>query len=150
MIIETKNKKQTEQIGINIGRNVKKGQILCINGELGVGKTVITKGIAKGLCIDDNITSPTFTIVNEYDEGNMPMYHFDVYRISDPDEMYEIGFEDYLFGNGICVIEWAEIIEDIIPDNSIWINISKDLSKGLEYRLIEIKDTTEFDLGVLI
>ena len=114
------------------------GDIFCLCGDLGVGKTVFTKGFAKGLGIDEHITSPTFTIVNEY-VGRLPFYHFDVYRIADPDEMYDIGFDEYIFGEGVCLIEWANIIEELITENAKWINISKDLEKGLDYRKIEVK-----------
>ena len=140
MMIETNSPKETCEMGYNIGKNAKKGQIYCIKGDLGVGKTVFTKGFAAGLNIEENVSSPTFTIVNEYHEGRLPLYHFDVYRISDSDEMYEIGCEEYFFGDGVCLIEWAELIEDILPENVIWIVIEKDLEKGLDYRKINIAE----------
>ncbi len=113
------------------------GGIYCLCGDLGVGKTVFAKGFAKGLGIDEHITSPTFTIVNEY-KGKLPFYHFDVYRISDIEEMYEIGFDEYIFGDGICLIEWADIIKELLPENAIWITIEKDMEKTSDYRKIEI------------
>ena len=105
-----------------------------------VGKTVFTKGFAEGLGIDDDITSPTFTIVNEYHSGRIPFYHFDVYRIGDEDEMFDIGFDEYVDGDGVCLIEWAELIKGIIPENAVSIKITKDLSKGLDYRKIEVEE----------
>ncbi len=137
MVYETFSAEETEAVGKSLGERAKPGDIYCLNGDLGVGKTVFTKGFAKGLDIDEHITSPTFTIVNEY-EGRLKFYHFDVYRIEDQDEMYEIGLDEYLFGDGVCLIEWAEIIKDLLPDNAVQINITKDLDKGLDYRKIEV------------
>lgn len=138
MIYESHSENETYNIGLELGRNAKPGQVFCLNGDLGVGKTVFTKGFAKGLGIDEVISSPTFTIVCEYQSETMPFYHFDVYRIGHPDEMYEIGFEEYLYGGGVCLIEWASLIEDILPDNIISITIEKDLSKDLDYRKITL------------
>ena len=135
MKVITNNENETYNIGIKIGKQLKAGDILSLNGDLGAGKTYLTKGIAKGLGIEDYITSPTFTILNEY-EGRIPLYHFDVYRINDVEEMYEIGFEEYLYGNGVCVIEWGNIVEEILPKNAINIKI-KNL--GEFSREIEIK-----------
>ena len=132
----------TNEIGENFGRKASKGQVYCLIGDLGVGKTVFTKGFARGLGINEHITSPTFTIVNEY-EGSNKFYHFDVYRISDVEEMFEIGYEEYFYGNGICLIEWANLIEEIIPKEAIWITIEKDLEKGLDYRKITVKKEGE-------
>lgn len=129
---------ETMAIGKEIGENASSGQIYCLVGDLGVGKTVFTKGFAKGLGIKDHITSPTFTIVNEYKGSKMPFYHFDVYRIEEIEEMDEIGYEEYFFGEGVTFIEWANYIEEIIPEEAVWIYIDKDLSKGTEYREIII------------
>lgn len=137
MIKETFSPEETEKIGYEIGKNALPGEVYCLSGDLGVGKTVFTKGFAKGLGIDDHITSPTFTLINEY-YGRLPLYHFDVYRVADPEEMDYIGCDEYFFGEGVCLIEWAELINDIIPDNAKWIKIEKDLEKGLEYRKIII------------
>ncbi len=138
MTYESFGSVDTERIAAEIGKKAQRGSIFCLTGDLGVGKTVFTKGFAKGLGIGEHITSPTFTIVNEY-KGDLPFYHFDVYRISCEDEMFEIGFDEYLFGEGVCLIEWAELVRDLIPDNAVWITISKDLEKGLDYRKIEVK-----------
>jgi len=125
-------------IGNEIGCNAKKGEIYCLVGNLGVGKTVFTKGFAAGIGIQEHITSPTFTIVNQYEGPKMPFYHFDVYRIQDIEEMEEIGYEEYFFGEGVCFIEWANFINEIIPEEAIWIYIDKDLSKGEDYREIAV------------
>lgn len=133
-----KNVEETTELGFSIGRLLNSGDIVCLTGDLGTGKTHITKGIAKGLGIDDHITSPTFTIVNEYDSGRLKLYHFDVYRVSDPDEIYAIGFDDYIFSNGVSIIEWANYIEEILPSDYLHILIEKDLSNGEDYRKITI------------
>lgn len=137
MVYETHNEEETRKIGQQIGESAKPGQIFCLNGDLGVGKTVFTKGFALGLGITEHITSPTFTIINVY-EGRLNFYHFDVYRIDDPDELYEIGYEEYFFGDGVCLIEWAELVSELLPDDVININITKDLEQGLDYRKIEV------------
>lgn len=133
---------ETNNIGKHFGEKASKGQVYCLIGDLGVGKTVFTKGFASGLDINEHITSPTFTIVNEY-QGRSKFYHFDVYRISDVEEMFEIGYEEYFYGNGICLIEWANLIEEIIPKEAIWITIEKDLEKGLDYRKITVRKQEE-------
>ena len=143
MIYDSHSEEETYKIGYTIGNNAKPGQIFCLNGDLGVGKTVFTKGFAKGLGVDDVISSPTFTIVQEYTNGEMPFYHFDVYRIADPEEMYEIGFEEYIYGGGVCLIEWAELITDILPEDVTQITIEKDLDKGLDYRRITLENGEE-------
>lgn len=128
----------TTNIGFQLGNLVNAGDIICLTGDLGTGKTHITKGIAKGLNINDIITSPTFTIVNEYDSGRLKLNHFDVYRVSDPDEIYAIGFDDYIFSDAVSIIEWANYIEEILPQNFLHINIEKDLSKGENFRRITL------------
>ncbi len=142
MIIESYSQNETEKIGFELGEKAKSGEIYCLFGDLGVGKTVLTKGFARGLGIDEHITSPTFTIINKY-SGRLPLYHFDVYRIADPEEMDYIGCDEYFFGEGVCLIEWAELISDIIPDNAQWIKIEKDIERGLDYRKITIGDKKE-------
>lgn len=112
---------ETTQLGIKLGKLLKSGDIICLTGDLGTGKTHITKGIAKGLGINDNITSPTFTIVNEYESGRLKLNHFDVYRVSDPDEIYAIGFDDYIFSDSVSIIEWANYIEEILPQDLLHI-----------------------------
>ncbi|SKA75418.1 tRNA threonylcarbamoyladenosine biosynthesis protein TsaE [Caloramator quimbayensis] len=124
MIIKTTSVEETYELGIKIGRVLNSGDIISLNGDLGAGKTQLTKGIAKGLEVEDYITSPTFTIVNEY-RGRLPLYHFDVYRINDIEELYEIGFDEYIFGNGISIIEWGDMISEILPKDIIKINIKK-------------------------
>lgn len=139
MIFSVNSVDQTTAIGLELGKLLRSGDIVCLTGDLGTGKTHITKGIAKGLGIDDHITSPTFTIVNEYDSGRLKFYHFDVYRVSDPDEIYAIGFDDYIFSDGVSVIEWANYIEDILPNEYLHIHIEKDLDKGENFRSITFK-----------
>ena len=138
MIIETRSAEETYQLGIEIGQKAKKGQVYTLVGDLGVGKTVFTQGLAKGLKIDEPISSPTFTIVQVYEEGRLPFYHFDVYRIGDVEEMDEIGYEDYVYGQGVCLIEWANLIEEILPDHYTEIKIEKELEKGFDYRRISV------------
>lgn len=139
VIIETENPEETFALGQKIGRAATPGQIYTLTGDLGVGKTVFTQGVASGLGITEPVNSPTFTIVQVYEEGRLPFYHFDVYRIGDIEEMEEIGYDDYFFGEGICLIEWAELIEEILPENRISITIEKDLSRGFDYRRITIE-----------
>lgn len=138
MIIETNTPQETFCVGKKIGENARPGQIYTLTGDLGVGKTVFTQGVAAGLGITEPISSPTFTIIQEYETGRLPLYHFDVYRIGDIEEMEEIGYDDYFFGNGVCMIEWAELVEELIPENSIHVTIEKDLEKGFDYRRITI------------
>ncbi|MDO4438823.1 MAG: tRNA (adenosine(37)-N6)-threonylcarbamoyltransferase complex ATPase subunit type 1 TsaE [Eubacteriales bacterium] len=139
MIKESFSEQETYLFAKELGANSKKGEIYCLNGDLGTGKTVFAKGFAEGLNIHEAVTSPTFTIVKEYEDGRIPLYHFDVYRISDPDEMYAIGYEEYFFGDGVCLIEWSELIEELIPEDAIHIDITKDLNKDFDYRKIEIR-----------
>lgn len=146
MIIETYSQDETEKIGYDTAIKALPGQVYCLSGDLGVGKTVFTRGFARGLGIDEHITSPTFTIINEY-EGRLPLYHFDIYRVADPEEMDYIGCDEYFFGNGVCLIEWAELIEDIIPENAVWIKIEKDLEKGTDYRKITIGEDKNENTG---
>ena len=140
MLIESFSPEDTFQAGLKLAEKVKAGDIYTLTGDLGVGKTVFTKGLAKGLGITEPVTSPTFTIIQEYEEGRLPLYHFDVYRIGDPEEMYELGYEDYFFGRGVCLIEWAGQIEELIPEEAHHIYIEKDLCKGLDYRRIRIDE----------
>lgn len=140
MIIETNNAKETFELGVRIGKEVKAGDVYTLIGDLGVGKTVFTQGLAKGLEIDEPISSPTFTIVQVYEEGRLPFYHFDVYRIGDVEEMDEIGYEDYIYGQGVSLIEWSDLIEEILPKRRREITIEKDLEKGFDYRKITITE----------
>jgi tRNA threonylcarbamoyladenosine biosynthesis protein TsaE len=143
VIYESYSEEETKAIGIQIGKESLAQSIYCIEGDLGVGKTVLSKGFALGLEIEEHITSPTFTIVNVYESGIRPFYHFDVYRISDPYELDEIGYEDYFYGNGTTMIEWASLISDLIPNTAIYISIEKDLDKGLDYRKICVSTVGE-------
>ncbi len=138
MIIETNSEKETYELGFSIGAKASAGQVFTLVGDLGVGKTVFTKGLAKGLEIEESISSPTFTIVQVYEEGRLPFYHFDVYRIGDVEEMDEIGYEDYIYGEGVSLIEWANLIEDILPEHYTEVTIEKDLEKGFDYRRISV------------
>ncbi len=133
------SEKETIQIARTLAKQVKAGDVYCLSGDLGVGKTVFTKGFAKGLGIEEPVNSPTFTIMQIYEEGRLPFYHFDVYRINDVEEMEEIGYEDYFYGEGVCFIEWAELIQEILPNNCKKIKIEKDFSKGFDYRRIEME-----------
>ncbi len=140
MIIETRSPEETFELGKEIGEAAKPGQVYTLNGDLGVGKTVFTQGVAAGLGITEPVSSPTFTIVQVYEEGRLPFYHFDVYRIGDIEEMEEIGYDDYFFGEGICLIEWAELIRDILPEKRIEVTIEKDLTQGFDYRRITVQE----------
>ena len=139
-IIESFSPEETLELGRKMGREAQPGDVYTLIGDLGVGKTVFTQGIADGLEIEESICSPTFTIVQVYEEGRMPFYHFDVYRIGDIEEMDEIGYEDYFYGEGLCMIEWSNLIEEIIPEHHKEITIEKDLEKGFDYRKITIKE----------
>lgn len=139
-VIETNSEKETYRLGVRIGQEAKAGQVFTLVGDLGVGKTVFTKGLASGLGISEPVSSPTFTIVQIYEEGRMPFYHFDVYRIGDMEEMDEIGYEDYIYGDGVSLIEWANLIEEILPEHYTEIRIEKDLKKGFDYRKIRIRE----------
>ena len=136
---ESFSEKDTYEYARKLAEQVKVGEIYCLSGDLGVGKTVFTKGFAAGIGITEPVSSPTFTIVQIYEDGRMPLYHFDVYRIEDIEEMEEIGYEDCFFGEGVCLIEWAELIKEILPDNCKRILIEKDLSQGFDYRRITLE-----------
>ena len=138
MIIETNSEKETYNLGFRLGKEAESGQVYTLVGDLGVGKTVFTKGLAAGLEIEEPVSSPTFTIVQIYEEGRLPFYHFDVYRIGDVEEMDEIGYEDYIYGEGVSLIEWANLISDILPEHYTEVTIEKNLEKGFDYRRIEI------------
>lgn len=138
-IFETSSWEETYALGKQLGAEAWPGLVLCLNGDLGTGKTVFTQGFAEGLGIEEPVNSPTFTIVQIYEEGRLPLYHFDVYRIGDVEEMYEIGYEDCFFGEGVSLVEWAELIQELIPADAVTITIEKDLDKGFDYRRITIE-----------
>lgn len=144
-IIETNAEQETFALGERIGQVVLPGTVITLQGDLGVGKTIFTKGVAKGLDIREPVTSPTFTIVQIYEEGRLPFYHFDVYRIGDIEEMEEIGYEDCFYGEGVSLVEWANLIEELIPVDAIRITIEKDLEKGFDYRRITIEGELSFE-----
>ena len=141
MITESYSEEETFARGSMLGREAEAGQIYCLDGDLGAGKTVFARGFADGLGIHEPVTSPTFTIIKEYRGGKLPLFHFDVYRIGDPGEMEAIGYEEYFFGDGVCLVEWSELISELIPDDAIRVIIRKDLTKGLDFREIEILGT---------
>lgn len=141
-VIESFSAEETHALGMKMGQEAQPGDVYTLVGDLGVGKTVLTQGIAEGLGIEEAICSPTFTIVQVYEEGRMPFYHFDVYRIGDIEEMDEIGYEDYFYGEGLTMIEWANLIEEILPEKRKEITIEKDLEKGFDYRKITIKEVS--------
>lgn len=140
IVKESNSREDTYGIGRELGEQAVPGQVFCFFGDLGVGKTIFSQGFAKGLGVDDIVNSPTFTIVKEYDDGRLPLYHFDVYRIGDVDEMEEIGYNEMVYGDGVCLIEWANLIEEILPDHYQKITIEKDLEKGTDYRKITIEE----------
>ena len=140
MIYESFSREDTLSLGKKIGQEAQKSQVYCLLGDLGTGKTVFTQGFAEGLEIKESVNSPTFTIVQVYDDGRIPFYHFDVYRIEDIDEMYEIGYEEYFDGNGVCLVEWSNLITELLPSSRTVITIEKDLDKGFDYRKITIEE----------
>lgn len=139
MIVETRSEQDTFELGKKLGQEAKPGEVYALIGDLGVGKTIFTKGFAKGLGVEEHISSPTFTIVQIYEEGRMPFYHFDVYRIGDVEEMEEIGYEDCFYSEGVSLVEWANLIEEILPAEYTEIVIEKNLEKDFDYRKISIE-----------
>lgn len=138
-IYETHSMEETRELGRQMGTEAGPGDVLTLSGDLGVGKTVFTKGFALGIGVTEAVSSPTFTIVQEYHSGRLPLYHFDVYRIGDLEEMDEVGFDDYVYGDGVSLIEWAELIEEILPEKRTRILIEKDVEKGFDYRKITVE-----------
>ena len=136
--IETGTPEETFDLGFKLGQEAAAGQVYCLEGDLGVGKTVFAQGLAKGLGIAEAVNSPTFTILRSYEEGRLPFYHFDVYRIADVEEMDEIGYEDCFYGDGVSLVEWPGRIREIIPENAVWISIVKDVERGFDYRRITV------------
>lgn len=139
---ETNRPEDTYKLGFDMAREAGEGDVIALTGDLGVGKTVFTKGFAAGLGIREDVNSPTFTILQIYEEGRLPLYHFDVYRIGDPEEMMEVGWDEYVYGRGVCLIEWADLIEDLIdelpPESVTGVKIEKDLQEGFDYRRITV------------
>ena len=147
MMIESFGPGDTYSLGQRLGREAKKGDIFCLNGDLGVGKTVFTQGFAAGLGITEPVNSPTFTILQQYDEGRLPLYHFDVYRIGDVSEMDEVGYEDCFYGDGVTLIEWPERIRELLPEHVVTVTIEKNQEKGFDYRKITVEGTKHEDPG---
>lgn len=139
MILESKSPEDTFQIGMRLGKLAEAGEVYTLTGDLGVGKTVFTQGFAKGLGIDESVNSPTFTILQIYEGGRLPLYHFDVYRISSGEELEETGCMEYFYGDGVCLVEWAEIVQDVIPEEALWITIEKDYGRDEDYRRITLR-----------
>ena len=139
MVYESNTPQETFELGKRLAEAAKPGQVYCLDGDLGVGKTVFTQGFARGLGITGPVNSPTFTIVQQYEEGRLPLYHFDVYRIGDISEMDEIGYEDCFYGSGVSLIEWSELIEELLPERAVYVTIEKDLERGFDYRRIRVE-----------
>ncbi len=147
MIIETFSEKETFTVGFQMGQSAVEGEVYALSGDLGAGKTAFAKGFAKGLAITDIINSPTFTILQIYESGRLPFYHFDVYRITDIDEMEEIGYEEYFYGHGVCLVEWADLIEDILPPDYKRITIEKNCKNSFDYRKIRIEGASDENIS---
>lgn len=139
MVYESNTPQETFELGKRLAEAAKPGQVYCLDGDLGVGKTVFTQGFARGLGITGPVNSPTFTIVQQYEEGRLPLHHFDVYRIGDISEMDEIGYEDCFYGSGVSLIEWSELIEELLPERAVHVTIEKDLERGFDYRRIRVE-----------
>lgn len=138
MVFESTSSQMTFEFAKKIGQNLKRGDVLCLDGDLGVGKTVFTKGVAAGLGIKDDVSSPTFTLIQEYYGGRLSLYHFDVYRIDGPWDMDDLGYDEYFYGEGVCLVEWGSMIKELFPENTIYVRIEKDLEKGFDYRKITV------------
>lgn len=138
MVFESTSSQMTFEFAKKIGEKLKSGDVLCLDGDLGVGKTVFTKGVAAGLGIKDDVSSPTFTLIQEYYGGRLPLYHFDVYRIDGPWDMDDLGYDEYFYGEGVCLVEWGSMIKELFPENTIYVHIEKDLEKGFDYRKITV------------
>ena len=138
-VCESRNAAETAAIGERIGREAKAGEVYALSGDLGAGKTVFAQGVARGLGISDYVNSPTFTLLQVYEGGRLPLYHFDVYRIEDPEEMREVGLDEYLYGDGLCLIEWAGMIEELLPPDCIRISIERDDGADFDHRTIRIE-----------
>ncbi len=140
-VIETASPQETFAFGEELGRKAKPGTVIALSGDLGVGKTVLTQGVAAGLGITEPVSSPTFTILQVYEEGRLPFYHYDVYRIGDPEEMEEVGYEDCFYGEGVCIVEWADLIRELLPEDTVRITIEKDPEQGYDYRRITVESS---------
>ncbi len=139
MVVETYSAQETYELGKRLGREAQAGEVYCLDGDLGTGKTVFTQGFAAGLGIEGPVNSPTFTILQQYEDGRLPLYHFDVYRIGDVEEMEEIGYEDCFYGEGVSLVEWSSLIREILPEKVIRVTIEKDMERGFDYRRITVE-----------
>ena len=139
MVVETYSAQETYELGKRLGRKAQAGEVYCLDGDLGTGKTVFTQGFAAGLGIEGPVNSPTFTILQQYEDGRLPLYHFDVYRIGDVEEMEEIGYEDCFYGEGVSLVEWSSLIREILPEKVIRVTIEKDMERGFDYRRITVE-----------
>ncbi len=139
MVVETYSAQETYELGKRLGREARAGEVYCLDGDLGTGKTVFTQGFAAGLGIEGPVNSPTFTILQQYEDGRLPLYHFDVYRIGDVEEMEEIGYEDCFYGEGVSLVEWSSLIREILPEKVIRVTIEKDMERGFNYRRITVE-----------
>lgn len=139
MVVETYSAQETYELGKRLGREAQAGEVYCLDGDLGTGKTVFTQGFAAGLGIEGPVNSPTFTILQQYEDGRLPLYHFDVYRIGDVEEMEEIGYEDCFYGEGVSLVEWSSLIREILPEKVIRVTIEKDMERGFNYRRITVE-----------
>lgn len=139
-IYETASPRETWRLGHEMGQCARTGQVYCLDGDLGVGKTVFAQGFAAGLGVEEPVNSPTFTILQIYEDGRLPLYHFDVYRIGDVGEMDEIGYEDYFYGEGVCLIEWSDLVREILPADAVHVRIEKDAARGFDYRRITVDE----------
>ncbi|MBQ6321825.1 MAG: tRNA (adenosine(37)-N6)-threonylcarbamoyltransferase complex ATPase subunit type 1 TsaE [Lachnospiraceae bacterium] len=139
MVVESFSYEDTYKIGFDLGEGARKGTVIALTGDLGSGKTVFAKGFAAGLGVAETVNSPTFTIMQIYEDGRLPLYHFDVYRIEEPEELYEIGYEEYFYADGVCLVEWADLIQELLPEDTVMIRIEKDPDRGFDYRRITIE-----------
>jgi tRNA threonylcarbamoyladenosine biosynthesis protein TsaE len=147
MVIETNSAQETRQAGRKLAEKARPGQVYVLDGELGVGKTVFAQGFAEGLGIEEPVNSPTFTILQEYEGGRLPLYHFDVYRIEEPEEMEELGYEEFFYGEGVSLVEWGCQIQELLPEDAVYITIEKDPEKGFDYRRIRIEGAGNEDFS---
>lgn len=139
MIIDAFSPEDTLAAGRRMAAALEPGTVVCLSGELGAGKTVFAQGLARGLGIEGPVCSPTFTLIQEYREGRIPLYHFDVYRIDGPWDMDELGYEEYFYGDGVCLVEWGNLIEELLPEGTVFVTIERDGSRGFDYRRITIR-----------
>lgn len=142
--LTSEQEKTTYKIGFKLGTMLERGDVVCLTGDLGAGKTTMAKAISEALGVKEDVTSPTFTIIHEY-AGRIPVYHFDAYRIRKIEEAEDLGFEEYFYGEGVCIVEWASVIEEIIPEKRLWIHISS----GGEGRILDFEGTSSHFIKII-